>query len=237
MLAFMLDTLWQLLRGVPLTLSLTALAVANGFVIALALVLMRSSRLLIWPARLYVFLFRSVPLLVLIFLVYYGLSQFPSIRASFLWPYLREPYWCAIIALSLNTSAYSSEIIRGGFQAIPRGQIEAAMATGMSRLTLLRRILLPIAIRQALPAYCSEIILLLKATSLVSIITLMEITGIAHRIIASTYRPFEVFICAGAIYLTMNFVITRIFLSIEYRLSPHLRPAPDAPAPPREASA
>lgn len=237
MLAFMLDTLWQLLGGIPLTLSLTALAVANGFVIALALVLMRSSRLLIWPARLYVFLFRSVPLLVLIFLVYYGLSQFPSLRASFLWPYLREPYWCAIIALSLNTSAYSSEIIRGGFQAIPRGQIEAAMATGMSRFTLLRRILLPLAIRQALPAYCSEIILLLKATSLVSIITLMEITGIAHRIIASTYRPFEVFICAGAIYLTMNFVITRIFLSIEYRLSPHLRPAPDAPALPREASA
>jgi octopine/nopaline transport system permease protein len=237
MLAFMLDTLWQLVGGVPLTLSLTAFAVVNGFIIALVLVLMRSSRLLIWPARLYVFLFRSVPLLMLIFLVYYGLSQFPSLRASFLWPYLREPYWCAIIALSLNTSAYSSELIRGGFQAIPQGQIEAAMATGMSRFTLLRRILLPIAIRQALPAYCSEIILLLKATSLVSIITLMEITGIAHRIIASTYRPFEVFICAGAIYLTMNFVITRLFLSLEYRLSPHLRPAPDAPAPLREASA
>lgn len=235
MVAFMVETTLQLLRGVPLTLKFTAASVCFGFVIALALVLVRSNRLLAWPVRAYVFVFRGVPLLVLIFLIYYGLSQFPAVRASGLWPYLRQPYWCAIIALSLNTSAYGSEIIRGGIQAVPHGQLEAALAVGMSRLTLLHRILLPIAIRQALPAYGNEIILLLKATSLVSIITLMEITGIAHRIISETYRSIEVFICAGAIYLLMNFIITRLFLYAEFRLSPHLRPPPAPMGAPKEA--
>jgi octopine/nopaline transport system permease protein len=176
----------------------------------------------------YIFLFRGTPLLVQIFLIYYGLGQFPEVRQSFLWPFLRQPYWCAILALTLNTGAYGAEIIRGGLQSVPWGQVEAARACGMSGLLLMRRIVLPIALRQALPAYGSEMILMVKATSLASIVTLMEVTGIAHRLISETFRAIEVFVVAGAIYLAINFAITRLVRRLEWRLSPHLRDAPRA---------
>jgi octopine/nopaline transport system permease protein len=140
------------------------------------------------------------------------------------WSVFREPYWCAILALTLNTAAYGSEIIRGGLQSVPQGEVDAAHAFGMSPWTTLRRIVLPITARHALPSYGNEIILMVKGTSLASIVTLMEITGIAHGIISQTYRPIEVFICAGAIYLTLNFAITRMLAAIEHRLGRHLRP-------------
>ena len=170
--------------------------------------------------------FRGTPLLVQIFIIYYGLGQFrPLLQEIGLWWLFREPYWCAILALSLNTAAYGSEILRGGLQSVPKGQIEAAQAAGMSPLLLLRRIIVPVALRQALPAYGNEIILMIKGTSLASIVTLMEVTGIAYGIISQTYRAIEVFACAGAIYLVLNFLITRALGWIEYRLSAHLRPA------------
>ena len=150
-------------------------------------------------------MFRGTPLLVQIFLIYYGLGQFEAIRDSFLWTFFREPFWCAILALTLNTGAYTSEIIRGGIQSVPFAQIEAARACGMGRLLLFRRIVLPLAIRQALPAYGNEIILMVKASSLASTITLMEVTGIARGIIAKTFAPVEIFIVAGAIYLVDQF--------------------------------
>ena len=162
-----------------------------------------------------------------IFLIYYGLGQFrPAIQALGLWGFFRAPFWCAILALTLNTAAYGAEIIRGGFQSVPHGQIEAARACGMSRLLAYRRIILPIALRQALPSYGNEIILMIKGTSLTSIITLLEITGIAQQIISQTYRAVEVFACAGAIYLAMNYLVAQLVAVLEYRLSPHLR-APD----------
>ncbi|MFC7400005.1 ABC transporter permease [Chelatococcus sp. GCM10030263] len=225
---FMGETFMALLPGLPLTLQLAFTSVACGAVLALFLALMRLSGVaaLAWPARCYVFLFRSTPLLVQIFLIYYGLGQFRAVRMSMLWPILREPYWCAIIALSLNTAAYASEIIRGGLQSVPHGQVEAARAAGMGRFLLFRRIILPLAIRQALPAYGNELILMIKATSLTSIITLMEVTGIAAKLISETYRAIEIFIVAGAIYLAINFVITRLVQFAEHWLSPHLRAAP-----------
>lgn len=231
-LAFMAETLLTLIGGVPLTLKLALSSVACGSALALLLALLRMSGVapLEWFARFYVFLFRSTPLLVQIFIIYYGLSQFREVRASFAWPFLRDPYWCALLALSLNTAAYASEIIRGGLQAVPLGQIEAARAAGMTRLLTFRRIVLPLAIRQALPAYGNELILMIKATSLASIITLMEITGLAAKLISETYRAIEVFIVAGAIYLVINFIVTRLIQYAEHRLTPHLRPAPDAPA-------
>ena len=119
-----------------------------------------------------------------IFLIYYGLGQFPEIRQSFLWPFLREPYWCALLALTLNTAAYSSEIIRGGILSVPFGQIEAARACGMSRWLIFRRITVPQGLRVALPAYGNEIILMTRSTALASVITLMEVTGIASKIIS-----------------------------------------------------
>lgn len=226
--AFLLETFLRLLPGVPLTLQLAFLSVAFGIALALPVALMRLSRIwpLVWTARAYVFVFRSTPLLVQIFLIYYGLGQFPELRYSALWPILREPYWCAIIALTLNTAAYGSEIVRGGVQSVPHGQIEAARACGMGGPLLFRRIVLPLAVRQALPAYGNEIILMVKATALASVITLMEITGLAAKLISETYRAIEVFIVAGAIYLAINYVITRIVHVVEHWLTPYLRPAP-----------
>jgi octopine/nopaline transport system permease protein len=211
---------------VPLTLQLAALSTALGGLIALGLAAMRVSGIAVLDAiaRLYVFVFRGTPLLVQIFLIYYGLGQFRGIRTSLLWPFLREPYWCAVLALTLNTAAYASEIIRGGLVSVPHGQIEAARACGMSRSLAFRRIVLPLALRQALPAYGNELILMVKATSLASIITLMEITGIAAKLVSETYRVIEVFIVAGTLYLAINFVLTRLVMALEYRLTPHLRP-------------
>jgi len=237
-LAFMWDTFRSLLAGVPLTLNLAFTSVALGAVVAMALALMRMSgiRVLDALARGYVFVFRGSPLLVQIFLIYYGLGQFrPVLQEWGLWTFFREPYWCAILALTLNTAAYASEIIRGGLQSVPHQQVEAARACGMSGLLLFRRIVFPIAVRQALPGYGSELILMVKATSLASVITMMEVTGIAAKVISQTFRAVEVFIVAGLIYLILNFVITRIVMAIEWRLSPHLR-RPTAVEPRLEAA-
>ncbi len=222
--AFVIDTGLQLLPGVPLALQLAGLSLCVGLALA---VLTHAAAIgaiapLRWIARAYIDLFRGTPLLVQIFFIYYGLGQIPAIRASVLWPVLREPYWCAIVALALNTSAYTAEIIRGALAAVPRGEIEAARACGMSGLLLRRRIIWPIALRQGLPIYSSEAILVLKATALTSTITLTEVTGIAHKLIASSYRVLEIFVAAGAIYLAMTFVLTLAFGLFERRLSAHL---------------
>jgi octopine/nopaline transport system permease protein len=236
--AFMAETFWSLLRGAPLTLNLAATSVALGAAFAMLLALMRMSGIapLDFIARAYIFVFRGTPLLVQIFLIYYGLGQFrPTLQEWGLWTFFREPYWCAVLALTLNTGAYAAEIIRGGLQAVPANQVEAARACGMSGFLLFRRIIFPIAVRQALPAYGNEIILMVKATSLASIITLMEITGIAYKLISQTFRAVEIFIVAGAIYLALNFLVTRAIQAIEWWLSPHLRGAP-MPAPRLDAA-
>ena len=240
-LAFLTDTLERLLSGVPLTLKLAGTSVTLGLVIAviLATTLHAGPAAAAWPIRGFVAAFRGTPLLAQIFLIYYGLGQFrPFFQAVDLWGFFREPFWCAILALTLNTSAYGTEIIRGGLQSVPFGQIEAARACGMSRWMVYRRITFPIALRQALPSYGNEIILMIKGTSLASIITLAEVTGIAQQIISQTYRAIEVFVCAGAIYLALNFIIARLIVWLEYRLSPHLRAAPALrPAPVEGAAA
>lgn len=227
-LPFLWNTARELVAGVPLMFQLVSLSLALGLVLAMLVALVRLSP---WPvlsgvAYGYVYVFRGTPLLVQVFLIYYGLGQFEWIRESFLWIFLRQPYWCAILAFTLNTGAYGSEIIRGGLQAVPWGQVEAGRACGMSGWLLFRRITLPIAVRQALPAYGNEMILMVKATSLASIITMLEITGIAQRLISQTYRAIEILIVAGGIYLLINFVLTRAVKGLEHWLSPHLRDAP-----------
>lgn len=227
-LVFIGNTLGRLLGGAPQTLMLAGSSLALGAILALGLALLRTSgsRVADAFARQYIFFFRGTPLLVQIFLIYYGLGQFPAVRASFLWPFLRDAWWCALLALTLNTAAYGAEIIRGGLQAVPFGAVEAGRACGMSRLVLFRRIVLPLAVRQALPAYSNEIILMIKATSLASTITLMEITGIAQKINSETFRAVEVFCSAGLIYLAINLTIARLLGAVEWRLSPHRREAP-----------
>ena len=223
----MIETFPKLLSGLNLTIQLVTISLFIGFCLAIGLALLRLSNntFLSFFAKTYIFYFRGTPLLVQIFLIYYGIAQFEIIRETFVWSFFKEAYWCGILALTLNTCAYSSEIIRGGIQSVPFGQIESAKSVGMSGFLLYRRIILPIAFRQALPAYGNEMILMVKATSLVSTITLMEVTGIARLIIAKTFSPVEVFIVAGLIYLTINFIVTRLVNFCEIKLTPYLRHA------------
>ncbi len=172
----------------------------------------------------YIFFFRGTPLLVQIFLVYYGVSQFEVVRESVLWPWLREPYWCAIIAFCLNTSAYTAEILRGALGAIPKGEVEAAKVLGMGKGLMYRRILLPRAFGMIVPAYGNEIILMLKGSALASTITLLDLTGMARTIIARTYTPIEIFLSAGVIYLAMSMLVIWLFRWIERRHNAHLNP-------------
>lgn len=166
------------------------------------------------------------------FLIYYGSAQFRGFLTEVgLWSSFREPWFCAILALALNTAAYTSEIIRGGIQAVPLGQIEAARAVGMSTILQFRRIVFPIAIRQALPAYGNEVMLIIKSTSLASTITIVEVTGLAKQIISATYSPVEVFIVAGAIYLSITFVVSRLVMLAEWWLNPHMRARVGGAAP------
>ena len=219
-MAFLLDTLLRLLAGVPLTLELTICSVAVGVVLAGGLALLtRLGGIAGLVARGYIFVLRGSPLLVQIFLIYYGLGQFPAVRQSLVWPFLRQPWWCALLALSLNTAAYGAEVIRGGLLAVPKGQIEAGRVCGMSRIGLYRRVILPLALRQALPAYGNEVIIMVKSTSLASVITLMEVTGIAKGIISETFRALPVFACAAAIYLAINFAIAGAVRLLERRLT------------------
>lgn len=218
---FLRDIFGQLLVGLPLTLNLAVLSLLGGGVLALVLNLLRLSRVGNVVASIYVFVFRGTPLLIQIFMIYYGLASFGFVRQSFLWPFLREPYWCGLLALVLNDAAYTSEILRGGLRAVPKGAVEAGRVSGMTRATVLRRVILPIAVRQALPAYGNEVISMLKATALVSTITLMEVTGIARAEVSSTYRAVEIFLCAAAIYLALSLLITRAIGWLERWLSPY----------------
>jgi octopine/nopaline transport system permease protein len=224
-LDFLAEASGRLLSGAPLTLELAAAALVLGGLFGLVLALWRLSGrwALDISARLYIFIFRGTPLLAQIFLIYYGLGQFVTIRHSFLWPILRQPYCCAVLSLALNTAAYSAEIFRGGLRSVPAGQIDAARACGMPSWTIFRRVRLPLAIGQALPAYGNEVVAMIKATSLASTITLMEITGVAAKLISDSYRAIEVFVIAGAIYLAINFIATRSVALCEYWLDPQRR--------------
>jgi len=232
--AFLAEVALALAPGIPTTLQLAAVSVTAGFLVAtpLALAAVHGGPVGRGAAAAYVFVFRGSPLLVQIFLIYYGLGQFrPFWQSIGLWGVLREPWWCASLALTLNSAAYGSEVLRGALQSVPYGQVEAARACGMSGLLLFRRIVAPVALRAALPGYGNEIVLMVKGTALASVITLMEVTGIAGKLIAETFRAVEIFVVAGAVYLAINFVLTRAVAVLEGRLMRHLRPfEPPEPA-------
>jgi len=210
----------KLLEGAYLTLELVAIAVLVGLLIAIPLGMARASRH--WYVRAlpfsYIFFFRGTPLLLQLFLVYYGLAQFDAVKQGPLWPYLRDPYWCALLAMTMHTAAYIAEIIRGAIQAVPPGEVEAARSLGMSRAQTMWHIILPRAARIGLPAYSNEVILMLKASSLASTITLLELTGMARTIIARTYLPVEIFFAAGLFYLAMTFILVQVFRWLERKL-------------------
>ena len=205
----MYESFFKIIEGIPLTLQVVSISTVLGLALAIIVALMRISgkKSMSIPAYYFVYLIRGTPLLLQLYFVYYGLGQFSFIRESILWPILKEPYWCGIITLTISTGPYSSEIIRGGILSVSKNFIEASGALGLNKIKTFLLITLPITIRQALPAYGNELILMVKASSLISIITLMEITGIARTIISKTYAPVEIFLVAGSIYLIINFII------------------------------
>ena len=224
--AFLGSTLAKLLAALPTTLGLFFASLALGLCWSLVIVALRVNRRpwLSYPARGYIALFRGTPLLVQMFLIYYGLGQFPAVRESVAWVVLRSPYACAVLSLALCTAGYTAEIIRGGLLSVPPGQIEAGLAIGLSRWQLLRRIIAPVTLRQALPAYSTEAILLVKSTALASLVTVWDVTGVAQQIIQRTYRTMEVFACATLIYLVLNFLVVRAVAWLEGRLEIPARP-------------
>jgi His/Glu/Gln/Arg/opine family amino acid ABC transporter permease subunit len=219
-LALMAESLPRLLQGLHLTLllMLAVLAVGLGLALPLALAHRSDRRWLRWPAEGYILLFRGTPALVQVFLLYYGAGQFEVIRDSMLWPVLREPFWCFVVALGLNSTAYVGQLLSGALRNLPKGALEAATALGLTRWQALWTVRLPLVVRQIVPAYGNEAILTLKATSLASTITILELTGMARNIVSATYAPYEVFVVAGAIYLAITLVLTRGFALVEARL-------------------
>ena len=204
----MINSFPKLLSATLITLKLLSVSLILGLFIGLgfAILRMNNNKLINKFAYGYSYLFRGTPLLVQIFILYFGLGQIEYLRSTFLWVVLKEPYWCAIIAFSLNTGAYTSEILRSAFQTIKIGYLEAGRSLGIPKKIIFTKIQIPIAIKQSLPAYGNEIILMLKGTSLASTVTLMDLTGVAKYIISTTFKPVEVFIVAGGIYLFMTFI-------------------------------
>jgi arginine/ornithine transport system permease protein len=217
------------LWGLAVTVKLVTTSLFLGLMMAIPLAVMASSRnwLVRGPVFCFSYFFRGTPLLVQMFLIYYGLGQFQTVQDSALWPVLREAYWCALIAFTLNTAAYTTEILRGAILATPHGEIEAAKACGMSHLLLIRRIVLPSAFRRALPAYGNEVIFMLHGSSLASIITLVDITGAARIIYSRYYSPYEAFLTAALLYMALTFMVTFLFRRLEWRWFAHLRPRDD----------
>ena len=210
----------KLLNAAVVTLKLLSVSLVVGLLIGLLFAILRLNKNIFINrfAYGYSYIFRGTPLLVQIFIIYFGLGQIETLRSSFLWVILKEPYWCAIIAFALNTGAYTSEILRSAFQTIKPGIIEAGKSLGISNKIIFYKIQIPVAIRQSLPAYGNEIILMLKGTSLASTVTLMDLTGVAKHIISTTFKPVEVFIVAGGIYLFITFLIHNLigFLEKKY---------------------
>ena len=218
-LDLMITSFPKLLNATLITLKLLSLSLFFGLFIGLIFAIFRLSNNIILNkfAYGYSYVFRGTPLLVQIFIIYFGLGQIEYLRSTILWTVLKEPYWCAIIAFSLNTGAYTSEILRSAFQTIKPGFIEAGKSLGIPNKIIIYKIQNPIAIKQSLPAYGNEIILMLKGTSLASTVTLMDLTGVAKYIISTTFKPIEVFIVAGGIYLFLTFLIHNLIKYLEKR--------------------
>ena len=220
-ISLMATSLPKLLSAAVVTLKLLSLALFFGLIIGLVFAILRINKnpIINKFAYGYSYVFRGTPLLVQIFIIYFGLGQIEYFRTTFLWVIFKEPYWCAIIAFALNTGAYTSEILRSAFETIKPGIIEAGKSLGISNNIIFYKIQIPVAIRQSLPAYGNEIILMMKGTSLASTVTLMDITGVAKYIISTTFKPIEVFIVAGGIYLFMTFLIHNLIKYLEKKYS------------------
>lgn len=216
----LIDGNWQQwLAGAWLTVQLIVCSLAVGLTLALVITACRLSSLALLrkPLDAFVFVFRGTPLLVQIFVIYYGSGQFAWIKDSWAWTILNSPMNCAVLALALNTAAYTSELFKGAVLAIPRGQVEACLALGLSHWQSFTRVVLPCALRQAIPAYSNEVVMVLKSTSLASTITLMDLLGVTQQIIANTYEVIPCLVIAGVLYLILNALIVGLFRVLEWK--------------------
>jgi len=225
------DSLPMYAAGAWVTLQLLGLALAIGVAGALPLAVLRSlPSPWVWrPVWAFTYVVRGTPLLVQLFLLYYGLAQFEAVRDSVFWPWLRSAWFCAVAAFAVNTCAYTTEILHGAIKAVPHGEVEAARAYGMSRWTTFRRIVLPSACRRALPAYSNEVVLMLHGTALASVVTLHDLTGVAREVNSIHYLPFEAFITAALCYLAITVVLVAAFHAAERRWLQPLAPRPSSP--------
>ncbi|MFC3286062.1 ABC transporter permease [Litchfieldella rifensis] len=214
-------------RGLATTVQLVFLSLVIGLVLAVPLAIGRGSqrKWIKLPIFFYTYVFRGTPLLVQLYLIYYGVVFVEGIQDTWLWLILEKPFYPALIAFTLNTAAYTTEIFHGAIKATPRGEIEAARAYGMSRALMMRRIILPSAFRRALPSYGNEVIFMLHASAIASVVTIMDLTGAARFVYARYYAPFEAFLFVAAIYLCLTFAILYLFRYLEKRLLAHLKPA------------
>ena len=217
----MISSFPKLLSATFITIKLVSASLVFGIFLGALFAILRTgkNKFLKALSYYYSYIFRGTPMLVQLFIIYFGLAQIEYLRSSFLWIVLKEPYWCAIITFALNTGAYTSEIFRSAFETIDKGIIEAGKSLGISNSKIFYKIKLPIALRQSLPAYGNEMILMLKGTSLASTVTLMDLTGVAKFIISTTYKPVEIFIVAGSIYLLITFVIHSFIKFLEKKYS------------------
>lgn len=210
-----LDGLWT-------TVWLVALALVIGLCVSIPLAIARNSTnyVLSLPSWAFIYFFRGTPLLVQLYLIYYGMDQFFPVKDT-LW---EHAWFCALVAFVLNTSAYTAEIIRGAINGLPKGEVEAAKAYGMSKFMTYRRIILPSALRRALPAYSNEVIFMLHGSAVAGIITIMDLTGAARLVNSRYYAPFESFLTAGLFYMALTFIILWCFKIAEKRFLAYLRP-------------
>lgn len=209
---FYLDGLWT-------TVWLVSLALLFGLFIAIPAGIFHSNEnwLIKGPIRLYMYFFRGSPLLVQLFIIYYGAAQFDDLRESWLWEYFQEAWFCALLAFTLNTGAYTAEIVRGVISSMPKGELEAAKAYGMSAWQILRRITLPNSLRRALPAYSNEVIFMIHGSAIAGVVTIVDITGAARVVNARYYAPFEAYFAAAILYMCLTFSVIFIFKKWEMR--------------------
>ncbi|MDP9535379.1 ABC transporter permease subunit [Pseudomonas protegens] len=206
----------ELLRGLGITLKLLLLSGICGFALAVVVGLGRASRnpLIRAPMQFYISVFRGTPLLVQIYILYYGVGSlfaaYPPIRGSFLWPYLREGFWYVALALTLSVGAYVGEVLRGGLRAVPRGELEAARAHGMGYWLTLRRVWLPRALELVRPTLVGECVLLLKATALASTVAVTDLLGAANLVRAQTLKVYEPLLAVALIYIILAFAIEHL---------------------------
>ncbi|WP_439817145.1 ABC transporter permease [Zavarzinia sp. CC-PAN008] len=222
----------SLLDGIWITIKLVAVATILGGILAIPVALARISsiRVFNWPATAFVFYFRGTPALIQLFLIYYGAGEFrQELDAIGLWWIFRDAWWCALIAFTLNTAAYQAEILRGGIQGVPTGELEAANALGFPRGLIFRRITLPTAYRIALPALGNEVILMVKTSAIVALVTIYDLMG-ATRLAFSRSFNLEIYLVAAVMYLMLTLAFTWAWGRLENRLNPQRRRPATAPA-------